>query len=56
MDINIGVHIIEACLFGLVFAALHYLIAGWSGWRPWLAMAVWLAGLAYIILFGIVRV
>jgi hypothetical protein len=42
-------------VFGLVFAGLYYLIAGWAGWRPWLAKATVLAGLAYIILFGLIR-
>ena len=59
MDITFGTHVIAAVLFGLVFSGLYQVIAGpaspWP-WRQWLAGAVVLAGLCYIILFGVVRV
>lgn len=57
MDINIGIRVIEACVFGAVFSALYYFIGGWPAWawRAWLALAVVLAGLAFIILFGLIK-
>lgn len=55
MDLTLGLHFVEAVLFGLVFSALYHCIAGWTGWRPYLAGAAVLAGLAYIILFGVVK-
>ena len=59
MDISFGIQFLEACLFGAVFSFLFHLIIGpgspWP-WRSWLAGAVVLAGLAWIILFGLVKV
>lgn len=52
MDISIGLHVLMAIVFGLVFAGLRRLVEGWNGWRPWVGEAIVLAGLAYIILFG----
>jgi hypothetical protein len=59
MDITLGTHVLTAIVFGLVFAFLRILIEGLPSpfpWRHWLGEAVVLAGLAYIILFGVVRV
>jgi len=56
MDITIGIRVLEAALFGLVFSAVSHLIGGSFTWRAWLADAVWLAGLAYLILFGAIQV
>lgn len=56
MDISIGINILMALLFGVVFSGLRRLIEGWNGWRPWLGEAVVLAGLCYIILFGAIKV
>lgn len=59
MTITFGAHLLTAILFGLVFAGARILIEGQSTpfpWRHWLGEAVVLAGLCYIILFGVVQV
>lgn len=57
MDLSFSIPFLQAAAFGLVFSFLFHLIIGpaqpWP-WRPWLAGAVVLAGLAYIILFGLI--
>ena len=57
MDLSFGTQLLQAIVFGLVFAGLHILIGGATSpwpWRTWLANATVLAGLAYIILFGLI--
>lgn len=59
MDIRLGFPVLEAIVFGLVFAFLYYFMAGprtpWPWW-PWLALSAVLAGLAYLILSGPIHV
>lgn len=57
MSLSLGAQVLAAILFGLVVAGVEILIsgAGWS-WRAFLAAAWRLACLAYIILFGLIRV
>lgn len=55
MDLTLGAHVLEAILFGAVFSAAYHLIDGWTGWRPWATLAVLLAGLCWIVLFGAVH-
>lgn len=56
MILTFGAQLFEACLFGAVFSALYHAIGGSLRLRPWLALAVLLAGLAWIILFGLIKV
>lgn len=45
-----------AIVFGLVVAGVYILIGTTPTWRQWLAYAWVLACLAFIILFGVIRV
>lgn len=57
MQITFIVPVIISAVFGLVVAAVYYLIAGpWPVFRVWLAAAWVLACLCYIILFGVIKV
>ncbi len=58
MHIEIGPQVWWAIVFGLVFAGVPLLIARyplWS-WRWFVACAMVLAGLAYLILSGAIKV
>ncbi len=56
MQITFILPAIIAAVFGLVVSGVYYLIAGWSTVRAWLAGAWVLACLAYIVLFGVIKV
>ncbi len=58
MQFVIGPQVWWAIVFGLVFSGVPLFIARWPvwSWRLWIACAVALAGLAYIILVGPIKV
>ena len=57
MQITFILPVVISAVFGLVVAAVYYLIAGpWPVLRQWLASAWVLACLCYIILFGVIKV
>lgn len=56
MILTLGAQLAEVLLFGAVFSLLYHLIGGSLKLRPWLALATLLAGLAWIILFGAIKV
>lgn len=58
MQLTFILPVVESAVFGLVVAAVYYLIAGpGSPWpaRAWLAASWVLACLCYIILFGLIK-
>ncbi len=55
MQITFILPALIAAVFGLVVSGVYHLIEGWSTTRAWLAGAWVLACLAYIILFGIIK-
>ena len=58
MQITLFVPVVISAVFGLVVSGVYYLIGGGAFplWRGWLALAWLLACLAYIILFGVIKV
>lgn len=59
MELAIFGPVLISLVFGLVVAAVYYVITGprspWPWW-PWLGMAWVLACLAYIVLFGVITI
>lgn len=55
MQITIIFPVLICALFGLIVSAVHQLIGGAFVVRSWLALAWVLGCLAYIILFGAIR-
>ncbi len=55
MQITFILPAIISAVFGLVVAAVYFLIVGWAGVRVWLGSAWVLACLCYITLFGVIK-